>query len=234
MLEGERRVRILVVEDELGLRQGLLDLIRGAGHEAEGAGDGAEALQQAAASTFDLVLLDLMLPDCNGIEVCRRLRQARPDLPILMLTALGSEDDKVAGLRAGADDYVTKPFSARELLARIEVFARRQAAAPTQPERLEADGCQMDLGRLIARRGDAELGLTPREAGILRWLHRHRGRAVTRAELLVRVWGASQHMQTRTVDMAVAKLRQKVEQDPANPRIVITVTGAGYAWGGSD
>ena len=148
-----------------------------------------------------------------------------------MLTARGSEEEKVAGFAAGADDYVTKPFGVRELLARIDVFARRASSAPAEPEILELDDCTMDLGRHLATRGDETTHLTAREVGILRWLHRQQSRAVPRSELLERVWGTSGDLQTRTVDMTIAKLRQKIERDPTDPKIVVTVTGAGYAWG---
>jgi len=224
-------VRILIVEDERSLREGLTDLLTAAGHEVVAHESGKSAAECGTHEAFDLVLLDLMLPDIDGIEVCRRLRRARPALPILMLTARGSEDDKVAGLDAGADDYLTKPFAVRELLARIDALGRRAAATPAEPEVVEADGCVLDLGRLTARRGDETVSLTPREAGILRWLQRQQARAVPRSELLERVWGSSAELQTRTVDMTIANLRQKIERDPSEPRIVITVTGVGYTWG---
>jgi DNA-binding response OmpR family regulator len=224
-------VRVLIVEDEASLREGLIDLLSGAGHEVVAVAEGQAAIELGSGESFDLVLLDLMLPDLDGIEVCRRLREVRPVLPILMLTARGAEADKVAGLDAGADDYVTKPFGARELLARLDALARRAAAAPAEPEVIEQDGCRIDLNRLQARRGEETNALTPREVGIVRWLYRHRNRAVTRSELLERVWGASGDLQTRTVDMTVAKLRQKIELDPAAPRLVVTVTGVGYIWG---
>ena len=225
-------MRILIVEDETTLREGLTDLLRAAGNDVVAMEDGRSAVDCGTREAFDLVLLDLMLPDVDGIEVCRRLRRARPSLHILMLTARGSEDDRVAGLDAGADDYLTKPFAVRELLARIKAFGRRTTALPTEPERLEADGCVIDLGRLEADRDGEISSLTPRETGILRWLYRHRARAVSRSELLERIWGTSGDLQTRTVDMTIANLRQKIERDPADPRIVLTVTGAGYAWGG--
>lgn len=227
-------MRILIVEDERSLREGLADLLTAAGHRVEAFENGSEAVDAGLREAFDVVLLDLMLPDIDGVEVCRRLRRARPTVAILMLTARGSEDDKVAGLEAGADDYLTKPFAVRELLARVDALGRRAAAAPAAPEVLEADGCVLDLGRLSAVRGDHKTNLTPREAGILRWLHRQRARAVSRAELLERVWGSTGDLQTRTVDMTIANLRQKIERDPAEPRIVLTVTGAGYAWGDAE
>ncbi|HEV7920950.1 MAG TPA: response regulator transcription factor [Thermoanaerobaculia bacterium] len=224
-------MRVLIVEDDLVLRSGLVDLLGAAGHAIEAAGDGATGLQRATEEGFDLLLLDLTLPRLDGIELCRRVRMARPSLPILVLTARGSEDEKVRGLEAGADDYVTKPFGARELLARVEALARRSAAMPREAEVLELHGCRIDLGLLQARRNGEPLPLTPREAGILRWLYRHRGRAVPRHELLGQVWGANEELETRTVDMTIANLRQKIEADPAAPRIIVTVKGAGYAWG---
>jgi two-component system response regulator RegX3 len=226
-------MRILLVEDEPVLRDGLVDLLKGAGHTVEVAGDGATAAKLGVEASFDLVVLDLMLPKLDGIEVCHRVRKARPGLPILMLTARGSEEDKVRGLKTGADDYVTKPFGARELLARIEALGRRAQAAPAEPEWIEADGCRFDLGHCTAHRGKKEIALTAREVGILRWLHRHKARAVSRSELLEHVWGAKPDMETRTVDMSIVHLRQKIERDPSQPKIVLSVKGVGYAWGGS-
>ena len=224
-------MKILVVEDDPMLRDGLVDLLSGAGHDVDSVADGAAGARQGREQSYDLVVLDLMLPRLDGIEVCRRLRTVRPLLPILMLTARGAEEDKVKGLRAGADDYVTKPFGARELLARVEAMGRRARAAPSEPEVIEAGGCVFDLGRCVARRDEEEIALTAREVGILRWLHRHRNRSVSRAELLEQVWGTVGTLQTRTVDMTIAKLRQKIESDPQTPSIIVTVTGVGYAWG---
>jgi len=223
--------RILVVEDERALRTGLVDLLKAAGHDATGAADGDEGLHLALDEPFDLLVLDLMLPKRDGYDVCRRVREARPHQLVLMLTARGSEKDTVDGFQAGADDYLTKPFRVQELLARVEALLRRAGSAPSPPEVLHADGCVLDLGRHTADRDGAVVPLTPREVGILRWLARQRHRAVPRSELLERVWGARGDLQTRTVDMAVVKLRQKIERDPADPRIVVTVTGVGYAWG---
>jgi DNA-binding response OmpR family regulator len=226
-------MRILIVEDERPLREGLQDLLAAAGHEPVPAADGPTGLALATEEPFDLVLLDLMLPGMDGLEVCRNLRQARPEVPILMLTARGSEDDKVAGFEAGADDYVAKPFGVRELLARVDAFARRARRTPAQADIVECFGCRFDFGRHQVEREGETQSLTPREVGILRWLYLHRSRAVSRSELLEQVWGVSGDMQTRTVDMTVAKLRQKIERDPAAPEIVVTVTGVGYAWGDS-
>jgi two-component system, OmpR family, response regulator RegX3 len=222
-------MRILVVEDEAALRDGLVDLFTGDGHEVVAVGDGAAGAQTGVAELFDVIVLDLMLPRMDGIEVCRRLRAARPGTPILFLTARGSEDDKVRGLAEGGDDYVTKPFSARELLARVRALGRRAPAVAD--ERLDVDGATLDLARLQVVRADAKTQLTPREAGILRWLHRHRGRVVSRAELLEQVFAMRGDLETRAVDMAIAVLRKKVERDPAHPAIIVSVKGAGYAWG---
>ncbi len=225
-------VKILVVEDEAVLREGLSDLLRGAGHTVTAVADGEAALVAGAEPSFELVLLDLMLPKLNGIEVWRRLRELRPGRPILILPARGSEGDKVAGLEAGADDYVTKPFGTRELLARVEAQGRRMRAASEEAFQLDCDECRIDLGRCEASRGEAEpVVLTAREAAILRWLWQHRTRAVSRGELLEQVWGYSASVKTRTVDMTIANLRQKIEREPTEPRIVVTVKGVGYAWG---
>jgi two-component system response regulator RegX3 len=220
----------LVVEDEPGLRDGLVDLLTADGHAVTAAADGAIAASKGVAEAFDLVLLDLMLPRLDGIEVCRRLRAARPGMPILMLTARGSEDDKVRGLGEGADDYVTKPFGARELLARVRALGRRAPAEIV--ERIDVDGVVLDLAMLVVDRAGEKTALTPREAGMLRWLHKHAGRVVSRAELLEQVFGQRGDLQTRAVDMAIAVLRKKVEKDPAKPKIIVSVKGAGYAWGG--
>jgi len=224
-------VHILVVEDEPVLREGIVDLVSGAGHTVEAVADGVAAVERGSDDRVELILLDVMLPGIDGIEACRRLRMRRPAVPILMLTARGSESDKVDGLAAGADDYVTKPFGVRELLARIDALSRRAAAAPADPDEIRAGSIVLDLGRCRVVRDGDETALTPREVGVVRWLHRHRNRAVPRSELLEQVWGVRGDLQTRTVDMTVAKLRQKIEPDPARPSLIRTVTGVGYIWG---
>jgi DNA-binding response OmpR family regulator len=218
-----------VVEDEASLRDGIVDLLAGDGHQVTAVGDGIAGVEAGLRELFDLVVLDLMLPRLDGMEVCRRLRAARPGVPILMLTARGSEDDKVRGLMEGADDYVTKPFSARELLARVRVLGRRAPAGESLDE-VQVEGAVIDLARRVVVRGGAQVALTPREVGIVRWLHRHRDRVVSRAELLEQVFGQRGDLQTRAVDMAIAVLRKKVEPDPASPRVIVSVKGAGYAW----
>ena len=222
-------VRVLVVEDEASLREGIVDLLTGDGHAVTAVGDGVAGVEAGLRDPFDLVLLDLMLPRLDGMEVCRRLRAARPGMPILMLTARGSEDDKVRGLMEGADDYVTKPFSARELLARVRVLGRRAPAGESLDE-IQVEGAQIDLARLVVMRGESRTSLTPREVGIVRWLYRHQDRVVSRAELLEQVFGQRGDLQTRAVDMAIAVLRKKLEVDPGKPTVIVSVKGAGYAW----
>ncbi len=222
-------MRLLVVEDEPSLREGISDLLRGDGHSVVAVGDGLAGVEAGLADKFDLVVLDLMLPRLDGTEVCRRLRAARPGLPILMLTALGSEDDKVRGLSEGADDYVTKPFSARELLARVRALGRRAPVAESL-DVVEVNGATIDLAKMVVVRGEQRSSLTPREVGIVRWLYEHQERVVTRAELLEQVFGQRGDLQTRAVDMAIAVLRKKLELDPAKPQLIISVKGAGYAW----
>lgn len=222
-------MRVLVIEDEASLRAGIADLLTGDGHEVTTAADGVAGVETGLRDVFDVVVLDLMLPRLDGIEVCRRLRAARPGMPILMLTARASEDDKVRGLGEGADDYVTKPFSARELLARVRAVGRR-APAGDSPDEVEIDGAVIDLARMTVLRNGECMPLTPREVGIVRWLHRHRSRVVSRAELLEQVFGQRRDLHTRAVDMAISVLRKKLETDPASPTVIVSVKGAGYMW----
>ena len=222
-------MRILVVEDEASLRDGIVDLLKGDGHVVTAAADGVTGLEAGLRELFDLVVLDLMLPRLDGMDVCRKLRAARPGMPILILTARASEDDKVRGLVEGADDYVTKPFSARELLARVRAIGRRAPVGESLDE-VQLDGGVIDLARMAVVRGDKWISLTPREVGIVRWLYRHSGRVVSRAELLEHVFGQRGDLQTRAVDMAIAVLRKKVETDPDTPTVIVSVKGAGYMW----
>jgi DNA-binding response OmpR family regulator len=222
-------VRILVIEDEARLRAGIADLLTGDGHEVTTAADGVAGVESGLRESFDVVVLDLMLPRLDGIEVCRRLRAARPGMPILMLTARASEDDKVRGLVEGADDYVTKPFSARELLARVRAVGRR-APAGESLDAVDVDGAVIDLARMAVIRDGECIPLTPREVGIVRWLHRHRSRVVSRAELLEQVFGQRGDLHTRAVDMAISVLRKKLEANPAAPTVIVSVKGAGYMW----
>lgn len=227
---SHRRATILVVDDEPAVRQGLLDVLVFHGHAAVGAADGEEGLAAVTRSRPDLVILDVMMPGIGGIEVCRRLRGAYPDLPILMLTAKGSEDDVVAGFTAGADDYVHKPFSLRELLVRVEALLRRVGSGPTNPP-VELDGIRFEPDESRLKLGDRTTALTRREVEILLYLHRHRRRVVSRRELLADVWCyGDPDLETRTVDIHMQRLRRKLE-DLAPRRgkgLIETVRGEGY------
>ncbi len=213
----------------MALREGLRDLMVGDGHQVKSVGDGAAALELGIREPFDVVLLDLMLPKLNGIEVCRRLRAARPSMSILMLTARGEEDDKVAGLGEGADDYVTKPFAARELLARVRALGRRHLGNEGA-EVIRIGALTLDLAQLQGDREGETFRLTAREAGIIRLLYRSRPNPVSRAELLEAVWGSRGDLETRAVDMAIATLRKKIETLASRPQMLLTIKGAGYCW----
>jgi len=222
---------VLVVEDNTDLAYGLRNNLEIEGYRVVVATNGSTGLATAKKEQPDLMILDLMLPEMDGFRVLRSLRQDGCDWPILILTARGEEADKVRGLRLGADDYVTKPFATRELLARVEALGRRVQTPAHELRELEVDGCRIDLGKCVAHRADRSISLTAREVDILRWLFHHRSRAVSRSELLQVVWGSPGDLRTRTVDMTIANLRQKIERDPSRPEIVVTVKGVGYTWG---
>jgi two-component system response regulator ResD len=234
--------RILVVDDDPTVAEVVQAYLRRMGMETSYAADGLAALETAAATHPDLVILDLMLPGIDGLEVCRRLRAARPDLPVIMLTALGEEADRVLGLEVGADDYVTKPFSPRELVLRVESVLRRAAptpvaAAPSDSvgELSDSVGELSDGGLVVdtvahqASLDGAPLSLTGREYDLLAFLLAHPGQAFTREELMNRVWGWDFGDQS-TVTVHVRRLREKVETDPSNPVRLATVWGVGYRW----
>ncbi len=221
---------LLVVEDDAAIRRGLVDSLRFAGYTVREAADGREGLEAAAADGIDLVLLDILMPKMDGMGVLRELRKIRPSLPVIFLTARGQENDRVHGLKAGADDYVVKPFSVAELLARVEAVLRRTPERPTGMARLAIAGRTIDFERreITHPSGDREV-LAQREAEVLAYLSTNRGRAVTREELLSRVWGVDPRgVTTRTVDMAVARLRVQLRDDPDDPRVIQTVRGKGY------
>jgi two-component system response regulator RegX3 len=225
--------RVLVVEDEAPLARGLQDALRFQGYEADVASDGRAAIEAATRSRYDVLLLDVMLPEVSGFDVIRRLREAGVTTPTILLTAKGAEADRVRGIELGADDYVTKPFALAELLARVGAQVRRARMDRGDGEAFEAGGVRFDLGRLTATRGSEDVPLTPREGEIVRHLRAHRGNVVTRDEFLLQVWGyKSAAVETRTVDNTLAALRKKIEVDPAQPRLILTVRGKGYRWGG--
>jgi two-component system response regulator RegX3 len=225
--------RVLVVEDEPTLAEGLSQALRYQGYLVDVVGDGREGLEAAQRGAYEVLLLDLMLPSLSGFDVIERLRKAGSRLPTIVLTAKGAEADRVRGLTLGADDYVTKPFSLPELLARVGAQVRRARMDRGDGESFEADGMRFDLGRLCATRGEQVLVLTPREGEILRHLRMRQGNVVTRDEFLLEVWKyGTTRVETRTVDNTLAALRRKIERDPAEPRIILTVRGLGYRWGG--
>jgi two-component system response regulator RegX3 len=225
--------RVLVVEDEEALAHGLRDALRFQGYDCDVATDGKAGLEAATRGRYDVLVLDVMLPEVSGFDVIRRLRAAAIATPTILLTARGAEADRVRGLELGADDYVTKPFALAELLARVAAQVRRARMDRGDGEAFEAEGVRFDLGRLLAVRGTEEIALTPREGEIVRHLRSHRGNVVTRDEFLLQVWGyKSANVETRTVDNTLAALRKKIESDPAEPRLILTVRGKGYRWGG--
>lgn len=226
--------RVLIVEDEPALARGLAEALRFQGYEVDLAEDGVAGYEAAKRGPVDVMILDVMLPGVSGFDVIRRLRGEGHRVPTIMLTARGAEADRVRGLEGGADDYVTKPFSLAEVIARVGAQLRRARMDRGDGERFACDGVEFDLGRLLAKRGEVEIPLTPREGEILRYLRSRAGNVVTRDEFLLKVWMyKSAAVETRTVDNTLAALRKKIERDPADPAIVLTVRGAGYRWGGA-
>ena len=224
--------RILIVEDEPDLIVGLRDNLEFEGYEIVVACDGQDGVEKAAASRPDLILLDIMLPKMNGLDACRHLRRQGVAVPIIMLTARSQEVDKVVGLEVGADDYVTKPFSIRELTARIRAQLRRVSAATAPLDAYRFGDVEVDFRRHHASKAGQALAMTPREFDLLKYFVEHRGSTVSRDELLDHVWGLTCYPLTRTVDNHVAKLRQKIEQTPAEPQYLLTVPKMGYRFVG--
>src|SRR5215472_16949474 len=218
---------ILIVEDEKALRTTLSDRLRTEGYMVETASDGIEAVEKATNQPFDLILLDLMLPRRGGLDVCREIRLAGMATPILILTVRNDTVDKVVGLRLGADDYLTKPFEAAELLARLEVLLRR-APIHTGRGTFNFGSIQIDMRQAEVTRDGKPIYLTAREFQLLRYLINRSGKSVPRSELLRSVWGYERNILTRTVDTHVASLREKLEHDPRHPEFIITVLGVGY------
>ena len=229
---GREKPKILLVEDEAAIREGICDVLAYHGFTPSAAATGTEGLERALSGEFPLVILDVMLPGIHGLDICRKVRAELPDQVILMLTAKGSEEDVVAGFRAGADDYVTKPFSVRELVARVEALSRRSAKLEDGADAFEFGIWKIDRSRLTAERDGESHELTPREVELLALFERERGRIVSRRLLLKEVWGMShaEDVETRTVDVHIAKLRKKIGSD-SGARIE-TVRGAGYRFTG--
>lgn len=224
------RLRILTVEDDAAIRRGIVDALSFAGYEALEAATGQAALEIAVRRDYDLLLLDLVLPGPGGMDVLREVRRTRPTLPVIILTARGEESDRVAGLKQGADDYVVKPFSVRELLARVEAVLRRSPERPADVREVRFPGGVADLARAEVSFGDGgREELSEREGELLRYLALNAGRAISREELLSHVWRVNPRgIATRTIDMHVARLREKLRDDPERPELILTVRGKGY------
>ena len=222
---------VLIVEDDPTVSEVVVSYLERAGHRTTSLADGTAAarlLTGAESAAIELVILDLMLPGTDGIEICRQLRAVHPELPVIMLTALGQEDDRIAGLEVGADDYVTKPFSPRELVLRVEsVLRRRRPVMSETPSVLSIGGLTIDTAARRATKNGVELNLTVRELDLLAYLMSHPGTAFTRTELMSAVWGWTFGDQS-TVTVHVRRVREKIEDDPKEPRLIQTVWGVGY------
>jgi len=219
---------VLIVEDDPSILRGLNDNLRMQRYDVITASDGEAGYRLAVEKKPDLVILDVMLPNMSGMEICKKLRSEGFAAPILMLTARGEESDRVLGLDLGADDYVTKPFSIRELLARVRALLRRTQNGETLPDEVRFDDVIVDFRKFEARKRGTALDLTRKEFGILRMLAAKAGQVVTRDDLLNDVWGYESYPSTRTVDTHIGTLRSKLESDPATPKRLITVHGVGY------
>jgi DNA-binding response OmpR family regulator len=217
---------VLVVEDDPTMLRGLRDNFEFKGYRVRTAVDGEEGLDAALREKPDLIILDIMLPRMNGFEVCQRIRQAGLEMPVVMLTAKGQEEDIIRGLNLGADDYVTKPFSIKELLARANAFLRR--GKPKEPESYRFGDCELDLASHRLYRKGAEVDLTPKEFKLLQHFLRRAGRALTRDQILQAVWGSDILVTSRSVDRCVATLRSKIEPDPGRPQFIRTIRDIGY------
>ncbi|MFI5174587.1 MAG: response regulator transcription factor [Terriglobia bacterium] len=222
------RPRILLVEDESGLVLTLTDLLESEGYDVESARDGVKGFEMAHSTPFDLIILDVMLPGKNGFDLCRDLRERGIRTPVLMLTARSQTPDKVLGLNLGADDYVTKPFEPAELVARLDALLRRVSTSTKSPDTFRFGTTVIDFRSTEVRRDNQQVDLSAREFALLRYFVLQHGATITRSQLLKEVWGYESPIFTRTVDVHVGLLRQKLEEDPRNPRHFLTVRGLGY------
>jgi two-component system response regulator RegX3 len=226
----KRQIRVLVVEDEEAIRTGLIDVLVFHGYEVDSAATGPEGLEKALTGKFELILLDIMLPGMDGYTICDRIRAVDRNQAIIMLTAKTSDEEIIQGLKLGADDYVSKPFSIQQLVLRIEAVLRRSQVGQQQARMLIIGDIEIDTENLSGLNGSEEVAFTKREIEVLSYLARNSERPVSREELLSKVWGYARGLdiETRTVDIHIAKLRRKVEADPKEPERLITVRGAGY------
>lgn len=219
---------ILIVEDEPNMRLGLKDNLEFEGYEVEFADDGEAGLQKILDNDYDLILLDVMMPKMSGFDVCRAIRKKGITTPVILLTAKDQEIDKVLGLELGADDYVTKPFSLRELLARIKAVLRRGENLKTDDVNVRIGKIDVNFQNYTAYENEVSVQMSHREFEILNYLWKHRNKVVSRDDLLEKIWGYDETPTTRTVDNFILKLRQKTEKDSNHPKIIITVHGIGY------
>ena len=227
-----KKVRILIVEDEPAMVAGLRDNFEYEGYEVISAADGAEGLERALTDNPDLVVLDVMMPRMSGIDVCKQLKAKRPAVPIIMLTARGQEIDKVVGLELGADDYVTKPFSIRELMARVKAVLRRVSPQAPAPEVYRFSDIEVNVRGNEVRRAGATVELSAKEFALLAYFVAHPAETLSRDRLLDAVWGYENYPNTRTVDTHIVHLRQKLEPNPEEPKFILTVHGSGYKFVG--
>lgn len=226
------RTRILIVEDEPAMVAGLRDNFEYEGYDVISAGDGVQGLERALAEHPDLVVLDVMMPRMSGLDVCKQLKAKRPSMPIIMLTARGQEIDKVVGLELGADDYVTKPFSIRELMARVKAVLRRVAPQSARPEVYRFGDVEVNIRSNEVRRAGEPVELSAKEFALLAYFAAHPAETLSRDRLLDAVWGYENYPNTRTVDTHILHLRQKLESNPEEPRLFLTVHGSGYKFVG--
>lgn len=224
----DRSKHILVIEDDLSILMGLEDNLKEEGYKVTSANNGNDGLEKAIHSDPDLILLDIMLPGMNGFEVCKKIRPVKPLLPIIMLTARSLDIDKVTGLDYGADDYITKPFSLSELLARIRARLRRTEPLEDRLENYEFDNVTIDFKKLKIFVDKCEVKFTKKEFDIMKYFINHKGYVVHRHDLLNHVWGYDKLPSTRTVDNFVLDIRKKIEKDPSNPKYIISISGVGY------
>ena len=225
--------KILIIEDEEDLVKGLKLNLADEGYEVDWASNGEEGLRKAIEETPNLIILDIMLPKKNGLDVCRELRQKHVTIPIIMLTAKGEEIDKVVGLEIGADDYMTKPFSIRELLARVKAHLRREKReAKTIPDVYSFGDVEIDFTHFKVKHKDKQLDVTSLEVEILKYFIAHQGEVITRENLLNKIWGYEKYPTTRTIDNHILKLRKKIETDPSHPKYILSIYGEGYRFMG--
>jgi DNA-binding response OmpR family regulator len=221
--------KILLVEDEPEMQRGLKDNLEFEGYKIVATADGKEALRLIGSSTYDLILLDVMLPGMSGFDICKKAREKGIRTPIIMLTAKGEEVDRVLGLELGADDYITKPFSLRELLARVKAVLRRAGTGKAQLDsKIIMGGVAIDFNSYTAVKGKKTIDMTPKEFELLKYLWQHKNQVVSRDDLLTTIWGYDEAISSRTVDNFILKLRQKLEIKPAKPKLIVTMHGTGY------